>query len=413
MKKEQFLEIVKRSAKKDLSAEELSFLGSIGEAVEGAFQADTVTRKKEIDDVLKQIGTFDEGETAASVIRALAKKIDDVEAKAKRGFSNEEKFKLRSMMEEKKDEILRAKGTNNAWAIEFKAMRAASAKMTTSTLVTGASAINNPNFFEDMELVVIKYPANFIIDAIGGRQVGKVPQTWGWKEQADESTSELGATLEGGEKKLTDKSFTWKYSTRKKYAGRIEFSAELEMDFDQLFIEVVNMFEQQVIRSWNDGIQTDLLAWCPSYSSTGLDDFFLNPGVAQVIAAGKQQVSDNNYDADIVMINPVDAAKAMIHQNADGDITYIPEAVAFSGLNPFVSNKIPAGTIIVGTTGIVQEQHSSFILRRGVYGDQLIDNEETIIGEVFTNLKLTTRSKVGWVKLDVATVLDSLTKEVN
>ena len=28
--------------------------------------------------------------------------------------------------------------------------------------------------------------------------------------------------------------------------------------------------------------------------------------------------------ADMVMINPVDAAKAMIHQNDSGDITYLP-----------------------------------------------------------------------------------------
>ena len=61
MKKEQFLEIVKRSVKKDLSNEELSFLGSIGEAVEGAFQADSVTRKKEIDDLTIMLGTFEGG----------------------------------------------------------------------------------------------------------------------------------------------------------------------------------------------------------------------------------------------------------------------------------------------------------------------------------------------------------------
>ena len=157
---------------------------------------------------------------------------------------------------------------------------------------------------------------------------------------------------------MTDKAFVWKYAARKKYAGRIEFSMELEMDFDQLFLEVVQMFEQQVIRAWNTGVQTDLLAWAPAYTSTGLDGFYTAPGVAQVIEAGKVHVSDNNYDADMIMINPVDAAKAMIHQNADGDMTYLPEATAFGGLNAFVSNKIPAGTIVIGTSGIVQEQHS-------------------------------------------------------
>ena len=410
MKKDDFLQVVRGSMKSEPTEQEMAFFASMGEAIERAFQKDNEARSNDLSNISNMIGSIEEGKTVAGVIRSLAQKVDDLESKAKRGLSVDQKAKLRQMLDDKKDEIKAARNTNNAWALEFRAIRAASAKMTTSTLVTGASAINNPNFFDDMELTVIKYPANFIIDAIGGRQVGKVPANWGWKEQAAESDGDAASVAEGGVKPLTDKAFVWKYAARKKYAGRIEFSMELEMDFDQLFLEVVQMFEQQVIRAWNTGVQTDLLAWAPSYTSTGLDGFYTAPGVAQVIEAGKVHVSDNNYDADMIMINPVDAAKAMIHQNADGDITYLPEAIAFGGLNAFVSNKIPAGTIVIGTSGIVQEQHSSFILRRGVYGDQLINNEETIIGEVFSALKLPTLSKKGWVKLDVDTVLTALTK---
>lgn len=406
------MKIVRGCMKAEPTDQEVSFFGAIGEGIERAWVADSVTRKNEIETLSMMIGSVEQGKSIAEVVRGLAAEVDRLEKKTQRSMTGDDRARLRSMLEDKKSEITAARNSNSNWAIEFRAVRAASAKMTTSTLVTGASALNNPNFFDDTELVVIRYPQNFIIDAIGGRQVSKVPQTWGWKEQADESTSTLGVTSEGAEKKLTDKSFTWKYSTRKKYAGRIEFTMELEMDFDQLFLEVVNMFEEQVIRSWNAGVQTDILAWTPSYTTTGLDGFFANPSVAQVIQAGKLHVANNYYDADMVFINPVDAAKAMIHQNADGDIVYIPEAIAMSGLTPFVSSNIPAGTIVVGTTGIIQEQHSSFILRRGVYGDQLIDNEETIIGEIFSNLKLTTRSKNGWVKMDVDTVLDGLTKVV-
>lgn len=412
MKKDEFLKIVRSKMKDEPTEQENAFFGSIGEAIEKAFQEDSVTRKKEIDDLTNMLGTFEEGKSAATIIRALAKKVDDMEERAKRGLSSDDKFKLRQLLEDKKDDIIRAKGTNNAWAIEFKAKRAASAMMTTSTVVTGASAINNPNFFEDMELTVIQYPKNFIIDAIGGRQVSKVPFQWGWKEQKAESDGDAAVVSEGAVKPLTDKAFEWKYATRKKYAGRIEFTNEMEMDFDQLFLEIVTMFEQQVIRAWNAGVLTDLTAWVPAYTATGLDGFYIEPGVSQVIEAGKLHVANSYYDADIVLMNPADAAKAMVHQNADGNIAYLPEALAFGGLTPFVNANIPAGTIYVGTTGIVNEQHSAFILRRGVYGDQLIENEETIIGEVFSNLKLPTRSKVGWVKMDVDTVLAALKKGV-
>lgn len=410
MKKDQFLDLVKRSAKKELNEQELSLLGSMGEAIEQAFQADSVTRKKDIENLTTMLGKFEDGETVAGVIRGLSSKIDELEEKAKRGLSASDKFKLRQKLEDKKDEITRARNTNNAWAIEFKAVRAASAMMTTSTVLTGNPGTNNPNLLDDMEIVVIKYPANFIIDAIGGRQVGKVPANWQWKEQKDESDGDAAVVAEGGTKPLTDKAFEYKTNARKKYAGRIEFTNELEMDFDQLFVEIVDMFEDQVIRKWNTGVQADIVAWAPSYTSSGFDGYFVSPGVSEVILAGKQQVSDNEYMADMVMLNPVDYAKAKIHQTTDGVITYLPDAIAFHGLTPFTSNHVTAGTVIVGTSNIVKEQHSSFIMRRGVYGDQLIDNEETIIGEVFSVLKLPVRSKVSWCKLVIDTVVDALTK---
>ena len=58
----------------------------------------------------------------------------------------------------KADEIKAARGTNNAWAIEFRAKRAASALMTTGTVLTGATAFNNTNVVDDLEVLVIQYP---------------------------------------------------------------------------------------------------------------------------------------------------------------------------------------------------------------------------------------------------------------
>lgn len=410
MKKDQFLQIVRAKAKTALTPEEEAMFSAIGEGIESALNEEGVERTKQINAISQALGTIDNGETLAGIVRNLADQVQKMEDRSKRGLSEGEKYNLRKKLEEKADEIKAARGTNNAWAIEFRAKRAASAMMTTGTVLTGATAFNNPNVVDDLEVLVIQYPKNFIIDAIGGRQVSNVPQTLKWKEQTTESDGVIGVVSEGSKKTLTDKLFVWKYSQRKKYAGRIEFTEELAMDMEQLLLQIVDMFEQQVIRAWNAGVQTDILAWAPAYTSTGLDGFFKAPGIAQVIQAGKLHVSDANYMADMVMINPVDAAKAMIHQNDNGDITYLPEAVAFGGLTPFVSNNITAGTIVVGTSNIIKEQHSNFIVRRGVYGDQFIENEETIVGEVFSNLKLPTISKNSWVKLDIATVKGALTE---
>lgn len=415
MAKDEFVEKVKRSMKKDPTDQDMNFISAFGEAIDEIMKKDEVERKKDLTDLENKLGSFDEGKSAAAVIRSIADRVQQIEDKAKRGLSQGDKNTLRRKLEEKKEEIIRARGDKSnagVWALEFKASRAASAMMTTSTVLTGAQAVNSMNVFDDMEITVIRYPRNFVMDAISSRQVEKVPNPWRWKEEVVAGDGEPGVINEGAVKTLTDSAFVWKYAARKKYAGRIEFTEEMTIDFEQLFVEIIDMLENKVIRAWNKGVQADIVAWAPAYTSTGLDGYFIAPGVAQVIAAGKQEVSDNNHDADQVWLNSVDAAKAMIHQNTDGTITYIPEAVAFSGLTPFISNHIPAGTILVGDSNVIREQHGNFILRRGVHGDQFIENEETIVGEVFSVLKLSTEGKKGWVKMDVDTVLTALTKVV-
>lgn len=414
MKKEQFLEIVKRSMKKDPDEKELAFLGTIGEAIESAFQADTVTRNKELADAVKQLGTFEEGKTAADVIRTLAKSVDDLEKKIQRGLTPDDKYKLRAMLEEKKADIIAArskKGSDGYWELEFRAKRAAAALMTTSTVLTGAVAINNPNVLDDLEVLVIQYPKNFIVDAIGGRQVAKVPAVLRWKEQnPTESVDATGAVSEGAAKNLADKKFVWKTADRAKYAGRIEFTEELTMDFDQLLLQIIDMFEQQVIRAWNAAVQALIVAWAPAYTTTELDGTFVTPSISQVIQAGKLWVENNMYEPDIVMLRPGDAALARIAQDKNGMIQYLPDEIAFHGLTPFISTNIAAGTILVGSTQLVAEQHSPFILRRGVTGTQFYENEETIVGEVFSVTKLPTVAVNSWCSLTIATVKEALTK---
>jgi len=410
MKKNEFVDIVRAQAKKELTTEELNFFGAIGEAVERAFNENEKTQQASFKAISDKLGSIDDGDTFANIVRKLAEEVKQANENAKRNnsLSNIERFKLRAKLEEKKDEILRARNSGNPWSIDFSAKRAASAAMTTSTILTGAEAHNNVNYVDDLEVLVFQYPKNFVIDAIGGRQVNRVPEYIRWKEQNTESTSALGLTLEGGEKKITDKSFIYRSSTRKKYAGRIEFTEELAMDFDQLLLQVIDMFEAQVIRAWNAGVQAELVAYASEYTTTDFDGKFVKPNVSNVIAAGKLWVQDRNYDPNIIFIRPGDAALARMSQNINGDVTFLPDNIAFSGLTVFESNNVPAGKIIIGTSNTVKEQHSNFIVRRGVINDQLIENEETIVGEVFSLLKLPTISRASWVIIDIETVTGSL-----
>ena len=412
MKKENFLQIVRSKAKVALTPEEEAMFGSIGEAVEQAFTADTVERKKQIDAIVNQLGSFDEGETVASVVRAIAQKVDAVEAQSQRQMSVSDKYILRKALEAKKDEMLKVMRRESAtpWGLEFKAKRAASAMMTTSTVLTGAAAINTNNVFEDMDVTVIRYPQNFIGDAINSRQVGVVPMSIKWKEQVTAGVGTATVVVEGAEKTLQDYKFEWKYAYRKKYAGRIEMTEETEIDFEQLVLDIINMFEQNVLRAYNAGLLTDILAWADGYAGSALDLTIVKPTLMNVISAGKLDIQTDNYNADVLILNPSNYAETQNMQDNNGNPIFVPDSVLFPGLRLFVTNNIAAGTALLGEGGIIQEQHGAYILRSGTYGNQFIENEKTIVGELFSVIKLPAESKKGWVKLDIAAVKTALLK---
>lgn len=414
MKKDDFLKIVRANAKKELSPEEVGYFESMGTAIEKAFEAESVERNKKLEDISNLIGSVDEGQNVANVIRSLAQRVDEAENKMKRHFTADEKNKVRRALEGKKDDMMKLmrKESNTPWKLEFTLKRAASAMMTTSTIVTGATASNTDNVFDDVEVELIRYPRNFILDAISSRQVSKVPEMWKWKEQSASGDGVVTTVSEGAEKPLVDYKFVWKYSTRKKYAGRIEMTEEVEIDFDQLVMDIIDMFEADVLRKYNAGVLADILAWAPTYAGTDLDGTITKPTLMNVVSAGQLQLTGANYMGDTLIMNPSDYATTQNMQNVNGDPIFVPDNVLFPGLRLFVTNNITAGTVLLGEGSIVKEQHSPYIVRQGTYGNQFIENEKTIVGEIFSNLKLTTESKKGWVKLDVATVLEALEKVV-
>jgi len=410
MKKDDFLKIVRANAKKELSPEEVGYFESIGAAIETAFSSEQVERNKQLTDLTNLIGSVDEGQNVANIVRALAARVDEAEAKMKRTMNADEKNKVRRALEGKKAEIQKIirKESNTPWSLEFTLKRAASALMTNATVVTGATAHNTDNIFEDVEIEVIRYPKNFILDAVSSRQVAKVPAVWRWKEEITAGVGVPTATAEGVTKPLVDKKFEWKYVERVKYAGRIEFTEEVEIDFEQLTMDIIDMFENDVLRAYNAGVLAAILAWAPVYAGTALDNTIVKPVLMNVITAGQLQLAAANYVGDVLVLNPADYATTQTMQNINGDPIFIPDNVMFPGLRVFVTNNIAAGTALLGEGSIIKEQHGSYIVRQGTYGTQFIENEKTIVGEIFSALKLPTETKKGWVKLVIATVKDAL-----
>lgn len=405
-------EIARSKANGILTPEQEAAYAIMDESFDKALAEEGVERKKQIDAVIEMIGTLEDGKSVASVIRNIAQKVDDVEARSTRKLSDIEKMSVKRALEGKKDEILKVmrKEQLTPWGLEFSAKRAASAMMTTGTVLTGAVGVNTDNYFDDVDVTVIRYPKNFIGDAINSRQVTKVPSVLRWKEQVVAGDGDAAVVAEGTTKPLLDYAFTWKSADRVKYAGHIEMTEEVEIDFEQLVLDIIAMFEEQVLRKYNDGLLAAIVAWAPVYAGTALDLTLIKPSLKNVVSAGQLQLQLAEYIGDVLIVNPADYAETQNMQNINGDPIMMPDSVLFPGIRVFVSSKMTAGTALLGDSAIVKEQHGAFILRSGVYGTQFIENEKTIVGEIFSVIKLPTESKKGWVKLNIATVKEALTK---
>jgi len=407
MKKDEFLKICRGLAKEPLTAPEEAMFGAIGEGIEKAFELDTVERNKSLNAITEKLGTMEDGKTVASVIRDLATQIDNIEAKAKRSLSVSDKYKLGKALDDNKELIQRAAKSKENWSIEFKARRAA-AIMTSSNMVTGTVALATDNYLEDVELMVIQYPPNFILDAINSRQVTKVPAVMFAKYETTTDNGAPALTAAGVAKPLVSKNFAREYFYRAKYAGRIEYQEEMEIDFEQLLLDVIALFEEQVVRVWNDAVLALVLAYASAYTTSSLDGTMVNPDAYGVMMAGMAWGAGNNFTYDELLMNPADYWALKGTQDKNGNYKMNPFTAGFAGLNLFLSNSIPVGTITLGTKQSIKEQHSAFILRSGQYADQLIENEYTIIGEVFSITQLPTIKKASWVTLNIATAKTAL-----
>lgn len=327
------------------------------------------------------------------------------------GLSDADKYRLKEKVQENHKEIVTAIKERKPFNISFKA---AAMHMTNNTVSNGSVSIPaSDNYSVDGDIATIRYPENFILNVIPNRQVSKVPEQRIKTEQAP-TEGAVAITAEGTVKPLTQYKFVKTTTERKKYAGRIEWTEEFEMDFEALFNAILKMFEQDVVRKWQDGILDQISTNATSYVSTTLDGTLPAPDNGLAIVAAQSQLQALNYIPNVVLINPADLFPTMFQQDADGNLKVSPyinvTTGTINGMRMIQSNKIPQGTVRMGESSLYDEEHSDFILRTGQYGDQFIENEYTAIGEVFSLLSIAERNLVGWLELDLAAVKTSLLK---
>ena len=249
------------------------------------------------------------------------------------------------------------------------------------------------------------------MNVISNRQVAKVPQQIIKNEQAT-AEGAVALVAEGGTKPLTSDTFIRTLTTRKKYAGRIEWTEEFEMDNDMLYAEILSLFEDKVIREWQKGLLATIVTNGTAYTTSVMDDTLVIPDNGLAVIALQSVINGMNFNADTVIMHPSDIVTTMFTQDTQGNSRLLPymQNGQINGLRVFANNGVTLGTVVVLDSSIYKEIHSGFILRFGTYNDQFIKNEKSAIGEVFSILRVAENNLPGAMAASLATVKAALLK---
>ena len=351
--------------------------------------------------------------TVAEQLRNLAEGLEKVEKNNVRSLSNVEKFQLRKMVKEQHKDICEAIRNGSDLEITFNAKRAA-AVYTASTAVandTGVLLPLNENYEFESEISKIRYPENFILDVISNRQVAKVPQQIIKNEQAT-AEGAVALVAEGGTKPLVSDTFLRTLTLRKKYAAHIEWTEEFEMDNEMLYNEILMMFEEKVVRFWNNGLIGTIVSNGTAYTTSVMDDTLVIPDNGLAVIACQSVINGMNFNADTVLMHPSDIVTTMFTQDTEGNSRLLPymQNGQINGMRVVSSNAITLGTAVVMDSSIYREMHSDFILRFGTYNDQFIKNQKSAVGEVFSILRVAKNNLPGAMAVTLATVRAALLK---
>ena len=202
---------------------------------------------------------------------------------------------------------------------------------------------------------------------------------------------------EGSQKPLTQRTFQVEYSLAKKVAAYIQVTEEFDRDLPGLATAVQRLLQNDVVRAYDDQVQTDVIANVSpfSFSPANVPG---NPTIGASMAAFQKNIFDatywdallimatqvrlSNFIPNISLLNPGLWAKLMTSKDTLGRYNYPPDDI-IKALNIVQGNKLYPDYALAGDLQQFNvDIYEDFVIKMGWINDDFIRNQFTIVAEV-------------------------------
>jgi hypothetical protein len=280
-----------------------------------------------------------------------------------------------------------------------------------SIVAQGTSAGGSPYLpglgDSDLELFDIVRNPNFILNRV---DVGRTNQSrLAWINEVEFAGTVSTNVSEGTAKPLIQHKFQVEFSVAKKAAAYIVLTEEFEDDVPGLATAVRRMLRQDVLRAFDDAIQTAVIAAARPFEITGLDGLVAFTTIFDAVGALLAQIGYYNFIPNTIALNPVTAWQMWMDKDSEGRYLNPPFVDRITRLL-VEATKVAVGYGLAGDlTQYKVDIYKDFTLRVGWINDDLIKNQFCIVGELRYHNYISDNRKKAIVYNQLAAVQSKIT----
>lgn len=212
---------------------------------------------------------------------------------------------------------------------------------------------------------------------------------------------------EGNLKPLTQHTFSVETSVAKKIAAYIAITEELDDDLPYLSTTIQRMLQTDVIRAWDDQVQSDVIANATPFNITQLNGLIQAANAWDALLAELGQVGYYNFIPNTVAINYLTNVILKTLKNTQNEYLLPSFADELDKIMNY-ANKVVTGYGLVGDLKQFNvDIYKDFYLKMGWVNDDLIRNQFSVVGEIRYHSYISTARKTA-ICYDSLAAVDAL-----